>query len=114
MAVTANFSFYRGEDTLITVTMTPITDITGWSLQFTARVTLDILPIAITKTTGHGITLTNPTGGVFTIFLLSADTNTLDPGNYYFDIQRVDSGFHGVLTTGVMTLLDPVAAITPP
>jgi hypothetical protein len=37
MASLANISFYKGEDVVLTVAMTPATSISGWSLQFTLR-----------------------------------------------------------------------------
>lgn len=112
MPTPANFSFYKGEDIVVNVSIIPVVNITGWSLKFTMRKTLDILPILITKTTGGGgITITNGPGGIFTITINDADTSSADVGQYLFDIQRTDAGGAQVLTIGNVTLLHPVANI---
>src|SRR6185295_19810429 len=92
MAATANMSYYRGEDVDITVTMSPVEDITGWSITFTVRKTFNVLPILIQKSVGSGITITDGPNGVFVIHVDSADTANLDVGAYHFDIQRTDVG----------------------
>src|SRR5262249_27360661 len=101
--------FYKGEDVTLTVTMTPATNITGWSLQFTLRKQYGDSTALITKTTGAGITITDATNGVFKVTLPSADTQALDLRAYVFDIQRTDAGNRTVLTIGNTTVLPEVA-----
>jgi hypothetical protein len=113
MATSANISFYRGEDVTLVVTMNPVVDISGWSLQFTVRAALDLLPIAITKTVGAGITITNGPGGIFRVVILRDDTVALAVGTYLFDIQRIDSGYYTELLIGQLALLHPVSNIPP-
>jgi len=108
MAANANISFYRGEDVTLTVTMSPATNITGWTLQFTVRKAYGDAAALITKTTGAGITITDATNGVFTVSIASADTLDLEQRAYVFDIQRTNSGNRTVLTIGNLTLLPEV------
>jgi len=108
-AVSGNFSIYRGEDVTVTDTMSPATNITGWSLAFTVRKNYgDPNPALIAKTVGAGITITNATNGVFTIAIARADTASLTPGVYVYDVQRTDAGNETVLTIGYLTILPEV------
>lgn len=104
-------SFYTGEDGVIHCQLSPVENITGWSLKFTVRKTLGVLPILITKTVGSGITITDAANGKFDISMLNADTTAAAPDNYFFDIQRTDAGFHSELGIGTLTLIAPVAAM---
>lgn len=109
MATSANISFYKGEDITLTVTMSPVTNITGWTLQFMVKKQYGDATAQITKTVGSGITITDATNGVFTVAIARADTSGLDPGVYVFDIQRTNAGNQTVLTIGNLTLLPEVA-----
>lgn len=109
MASIANISFYKGEDVTLTVTMTPATSISGWTLQFTLRKQYGDTVALITKTIGSGITVTDAGNGVFKIALASADSSALDLRAYVYDIQRTDVGNRTVLTIGNVTLLPEVA-----
>jgi hypothetical protein len=108
MATIANISFYKGEDVTLTVTMTPATNITGWTLQFTVRKSYGDSTALITKTIGAGITVTDSTNGIFTVAIASGDTTNLDQRAYVFDIQRTNGGNRTVLTIGNLTLLPEV------
>lgn len=108
MASLANISFYKGEDVVLTVTMTPTTAISGWTLQFTMRTQYGDPTALVTKSLGSGIAITNPTSGIFTVSLASADTAGLELRTYVYDIQRIDSGARTVLTIGNITLLPEV------
>jgi len=108
MAALANLSFYRGEDITLTVTMTPVTDITGWTLQFTVRKQYGDTTALLAKTVGAGVTITDATNGVFTVALASAETTGLDLRAYVYDIQRTNAGNRTVLTIGSVTLLPEV------
>lgn len=109
MASAANLSFYKGEDVVLTVTMTPATSIAGWTLQFTLRKQFGDAAALVTKTTGAGITITDAANGVFKVTVASADTAGLDLRAYVYDIQRTDTGSRTVLTIGNLTLLPEVA-----
>src|SRR4051812_19735578 len=76
-------------------------DITGWSIQFTVH---KLGTTYITKTTGDGITLTDPENGILTVAIDGTDTEDMTPYNYEFCIERTDPGGAGVLTTGTIPL----------
>lgn len=103
--------FYTGEDGVINCQLSPIENITGWTLKYTVRKDKSLLPILITKTVGVGITITDAPNSKFTISMDNADTTSATPGDYFFDIQRTNAGFHSELGIGVLTLLQPVAAM---
>lgn len=107
-AVQANFSFYKGEDVVITDSMSPAAAISGWALQFTLRKNYGDPAPLLTKTIGAGIAVTDPTNGVFTIAVADADTVNLLPGAYVYDVERTDAGNRTVLTIGVLNILPEV------
>lgn len=107
-AVQANFSVYKGEDVGITDSMSPVTNITGWSLQFTLRRYYGDAAAVLTKTIGAGITVTDATNGVFKVSIASADTANLTPGVYVYDVERADAGNRTVLTIGYLNILPEV------
>jgi hypothetical protein len=105
MSVQSNLTFFQGEDILLTLTMTPPTDITGWTLLSTVKDELG------------GTTQFNPTvsatdygRGVFTVSLSRAQTSALTPGDYVWDVRRTDSGKNAVLAHGEITVKQ---AVTP-
>jgi hypothetical protein len=108
VATNANIGFYKGEDVVLTVTMSPATNITGLSLTFTMRKQFNDVSILTKATGGSGITITDAVNGVFTITIASADTAGLDNRAYAFDIQRTNAGNRTVLTIGNLTLLPEV------
>jgi hypothetical protein len=110
MASESNLSSFWGEDVEITVTMTPATVISGWSLQFSIKqLYSDPAPI-FSIVSGLGITITDPTNGVFTITIPSALSQMLTKRRVYvWDCQRVDSGARTVLAYGNYTILPEVS-----
>ena len=84
---------YSGDDKVITVTVydndDAIVDITGVTITWQLSQNVSSAAL-ITKTVGSGITLSDPTSGVFTITLDPADTNSLS-GRYYHECEITDS-----------------------
>lgn len=107
-AADASFTIHRGEDLNVQITMSPVIDITGWAITFTMRKQIGYLPIAVQKTVGFGVTLTDPTNGIFVVHLDSADTKNLDLGNYFYDIEHTDPGARRVIVEGTITLIPMV------
>lgn len=101
MSVKRDISWFCGE--AITLVDTISTDITGWHFLFhlALRKGGDEL---ITKTSGSGISITDATNGVLAVAISRTDTTDLDPGVYYYEIARTDSGGEAVLTYGTVTL----------
>lgn len=110
LATRTDIAFYHGEDVTLTVTMSPATNISGWSLSFTVKRALADTSALISKTTASGITIADAANGVFRIAIASANTNNANvgPGAYTYDVQRTDSGFRTVLAIGTLTVLPQV------
>src|SRR4051794_1726099 len=105
MSVQSNISFFQGEDLLLTFTMTPPTDISGWTLSSTVK---DKLGGTTQFTPTYAIT--DAGRGVFTLTWTRAQTSALTPGDYVWDVRRTDSGFNKVLAHGEATCKQPVTA----
>lgn len=84
---------FVGEDKVLTFTAVndagaPV-DITGWSLAWALRRDPGESGAAlVSKTTGAGITITNPTAGVCTVTIAASDTLALLPGVYWHALAR--------------------------
>jgi hypothetical protein len=107
MSTENDLSFHQREDVQITWTLSPVADITGWTLQFAVRQAVDG-PVLILKSTSSGITITDGPGGAFRLDLADADTIRIAPGLYLYDVARIDSGNHAVLSYGTLTLQEPM------
>lgn len=102
-------TFFRGEDVVLTVTLTPPTNITGWSLTFTVKNNLGGTT-EVTKDNGGtgGISITSAGNGIFTVTILRSDTTGLAIQAYVYDIRRTDSGNNTVLAFGCINLRQEV------
>jgi hypothetical protein len=103
LPVYANFTLARYEDGILTVSMTPPTPIGGWTLQFSVCTRFGGTSPLVTKSCASGyngtsgITITNSGQGFFAVQLKSADTSGLDPGNFAYVIERLDSGARSLI-----------------
>lgn len=89
-----NLEIYRGDNKTFTVSFTnnsvPL-DITGYTIFFTVK-NQNVVDTSILDTTDALIkkditSHTDPTGGITEIELVPADTFSLSPGTYSYDIQ---------------------------
>jgi hypothetical protein len=103
MSVTSHINFFRGEDVVINFTMTPVQDITGWTLTFKVADQL-AGTIKITKTAA----IVNGPAGQFSVSIANADTSSLAVGRYVWDVRRVDSGYKSTVADGYITLKQEV------
>lgn len=92
---------YRGEQALISFTMNPVEDITGWTLMFTVtreenKETKLIGPLSMN--------ILVPANGTFEIELAEENTD-ITPGEYVFDVWRVDEAFEEVKAIGSFIVL---------
>ena len=94
----ADINCYETEDITLTFTMTPVVNITGWTISMTVAISTDS-PTALLTKTG---TVTDAPGGVFTVPLTSADTGTtlLVNTTYSWAVRRTDSGNITLLASG--------------
>lgn len=97
----AKIKIIRGDTRTITATMKDSNgdaiDLTGGTLMLTVNSSAspsDDTGAAVEKDI---TSFDNPTTGIQDITLTSADTNSLTPGTYYYDIQFVSSA--GVVTS---------------
>jgi hypothetical protein len=91
---------YRGEDVSLNFTLTPLTDITGWTLSFALKQRLDD-PSARLTVAGS---ITTASAGTFAVALSAANTTSLSAGTYRYDVWRTDSGSAAALATGALTV----------
>lgn len=106
MAQTDSITVYRGEDRLIEVTMSPVTDITGWTLLLSVR---GVGGALFTKSG----TITSAEDGTFTFTLADDDTANLKPGYYTYDVWRTDSGSERVVAIGNFIVTDVARDVVP-
>jgi len=96
--ITEEDAWFVGEDQtfeFLSLTSGRPDDVTGWTIQFrmaTAKGEPSILTISAV--------LSDPTDGEFQIVTASADTASLEPETYYYDVSRLDSGSNQVLAFG--------------
>ena len=101
---------YSGDDKTIIVTINnndnQAVNLSGLlAAQFVAKKYAKSSTVDITKTLGGGITITDASNGKISIVLDSADTASLDPGEYYTETRIQDSSSRtGTVSVGIMTL----------
>jgi hypothetical protein len=91
---------YRGEDVALNFTLTPLTDITGWTLSFKVKQRLDDAAALLTIAGS----ITTAAAGTFSVTLSAANTTTLSAGRYTYDVWRTDSGSNAALAIGALTV----------
>jgi hypothetical protein len=104
MTAPGQLQFLQGEDVNVTWTMSPIVNITGWTIVFYVGGVANSIRLQIACTVSNG------PAGIFTALIPDADTATLDSGLYAFEVRRTDSGYNTVLSNGAINL---VAAVAP-
>lgn len=101
MATHNDLSWFRGEDILLTFTMSPVTDITGWTINGAIKANLDYAAPVLTIS----CTVTTPAAGVFTMAVSAAqNTTSLGSGSYVYAVERIDSGSVAVLSEGALVV----------
>lgn len=109
-----NFSMYRGDSRRLIITVTDANGdpkpLTGSFIRW-AMARDRAAPIAVQKITGDGITITDPAGGEFAVYIYPADTEDFDlprsgSRSYYHEAEVTDSaGAVATVTTGTVTVL---------
>lgn len=89
---------FRGEAIAFRFTLTPTTDITGWTVSF--RVKQQLSDATALQTLAGS--LTTPASGLLTVSLSATVTTSLPDGMYAYDLWRTDSGSEACLSTGAM------------
>jgi hypothetical protein len=105
MSVQSNVAIFQGEDVSLNFTLTPPADITGWTIVSTIKDklggTTQFTPV---------VTITDAGRGKFKAALPRANTSSLSPGDFVWDVRRTDSGNNTVLAHGELTVRQPVTA----
>ncbi len=114
MASRANWWGSQGTDITLEITMTPITNISGWSLMFELGVLpFDNTAALITKTTaGGGITIVDALNGIFRVLLTKAETDPLGALNYYHEIRRIDVNDEALISYGSVVIQQALIRIS--
>ena len=98
MAYLANIEFVYGEHVLLTITMSPVTDVTGYTAVFTIR---DRYSRAVLLQSE--MTVYSAPSGQLQVTLSATDT-LIEPGVYDFDVWRTNSGAAAELTSGLCVI----------
>lgn len=87
-------SIKKGNDRNLAATVTnaagAAVDITGWSVRFTVK-KIDTDPDSSAVINKLITAFDTPTAGIMNIPIDGADTDTTDPGHYFFDIRVRDA-----------------------
>jgi len=110
MAIRQDFESFIGEDIRLRTTLTPTTDILGYTFEFTART--DVLATGkFLEKLNASFTIEDADAGIFYTNITDAETDiatpTADTVVYDYSIKRMDSGLEAVLVWGTWTLRAP-------
>jgi hypothetical protein len=106
--ITSADGWFSGEDKTFNWTIyqadavTP-QNITGYTFHWELRLNRDA-SMLLGKDSGSGIAIVSPTAGTLTVTIARADTLALEPGMYYHELARTNSGSYTVETYGAATL----------
>lgn len=116
------FTIFRGDDRSITIAAlqadgVTAQNITGWALWFTGKLAIadaDVAAVFQRTVAGGGITITNAVGGLATVTLVPANTDSLTQDTTLFcDLQGKDgSGKIYTLATGKLVVQAEVTRST--
>jgi hypothetical protein len=102
MATNTALEMAVGEDITLSLSMSPVVDITAWTITFTvARDVNTPAPKLLTKSAS----IVSGPAGTFSVAMLAADTVAIAPCVYHWDAWRTDSGSARRLGYGTFTLL---------
>ncbi len=105
-----DFGVIRYSDGLLVLGLTPPVPVGGQSIQFTITRRPGGTTPLVTKSVASGyngasgVTVTASGIGVLRIALNAPETSGWEPGNYAYQIRRLDSGFITTLTEGFVTI----------
>ena len=114
LAASANFtrqaqSLYRGEDRTITINFGTGTNVTGWSLKYTAALEKQGTPTVELSTAAGTLTIVSATQVTGAVSAAVAAALTAQP--HFWDIWRMDSGYMTLLGAGQLTVNQPVRIV---
>lgn len=110
MPIYSDFYLSKLEDGIVTIAMSPAVPIGGWNINFNLTKRENSSNVLIKKTVASGysvvsgITIQDSGQGIFSVRMNSNDTSGFDPGNYAYEIVRMDSGFRSILCKGYLIM----------
>lgn len=111
-----DFTVYRGEDKTVEVIIAGSGSIDGWTLKASFRKSnreVDAVPPLIEKTSGDGITITDPVARTVEIALTSTDTamffDGIEERKYPWDLWRTNANSKSPGATGIVTVKNPAS-----
>jgi hypothetical protein len=99
MAKVQDIIIYKGEDIELDFTMSPVEDITDWTVAFTLKKSYTSNS-AICSIDGS---LVDPTNGTFKV-IIDRDNTSIQPGSYVYDVVRTNTDDYSVLSIGTFTV----------
>jgi hypothetical protein len=103
MSSQQEISFAAYQNITIQVTMSPVTNITGWTLQ------LNIARNGTSILTNTDPSITDETNGIFTFTLTSTQTGvTMGVGTFQYNVWRTDVGSETLLAYGLLNVSNTV------
>lgn len=109
MPGTDSITVYVGEDVVLPFAMVPPTNVAGWTMAFTVR---GASGVVISKTSSSGIAVTSEANGTWEVTLTDADTDTLRPGTYLYDLWRTDANNERIVARGDFIASDVARAVS--
>lgn len=100
MPTVTTITMSRGDDHIQPFVVVPAEDITGWTIIFTVARRPNSATKLFTKTCVHLV----DADGTFKASISAADTEDLEPGTYFWDVTRTNSGVVRVLGRGDFVL----------
>lgn len=99
-----SLAMHRGDDRTLAITASE--SLTGAAVTFSAARRKDADPEIVKTSPDGGITIgDSPADTIATVTLAAADTEGLDPGPLFWDVQVVDeSGLTHTVATGILLL----------
>jgi hypothetical protein len=93
-------TIYKGEDVSLNFTMSPVVNITGWTITFTVRKESLTGSVILTS---DGTVVSGPSG-TFSVPIAAAQTSGVKPGEYAWDVWRVDVDSAALIAYGDITI----------
>jgi len=105
------FEHYRGEDVVLSFTMAPVQNVTGWTIKLYLKTDAEASGDPLLTITA---TITDGSAGTFSVTLTSAQTLALLAGKRYrFDVWREGTGVQTLLFAGNLDILGQVRFAPP-
>lgn len=104
-AIRQDFTLFRGEDRVITITMDANGSISGWTSQLYLRAKATEAGDPLLTLDGSVQTAgSSTTPGVLAFTITAAQSLALDAGRLYFAAKRTNAGYKRALVYGVATV----------